>query len=201
MSITSFYFLLFYALVLLIYYIVPKKGQWVILLLASILYYLFSDNGFLIFYPLAAVLVCHAGIRRMVWIHEYADALKERGKSPERMRRAALIGVIVVNVGALFLLKYINFGINTVNGIASLFREGELLHGLNWLVPLGISYYSLTLIGYVVDVYFEIAEPLKNPGRLALYGMFFPVCFPGRSSGFGRTESSFLSRISLTMCR
>ena len=96
MSITSFYFLLFYALVLLIYYIVPKKGQWVILLLASILYYLFSDNGFLIFYPLAAVLVCHAGIRRMVWIHEYADALKERGKSPERMRRAALIGVIVV---------------------------------------------------------------------------------------------------------
>ena len=140
MSITSFYFLLFYALVLLLYYIVPKKGQWVILLLASILYYLFSDNGFLIFYPLAAVLVCHAGIRRMVWIREHADALKERGKSPERMRRAALIGVIVVNVGALFLLKYINFGINTVNGIASLFREGELLHGLNWLVPLGISY-------------------------------------------------------------
>ena len=179
MSITSFYFLLFYALVLLIYYIVPKKGQWVILLLASILYYLFSDNGFLIFYPLAAVLVCHAGIRRMVWIREHADALKERGKSPERMRRAALIGVIVVNVGALFLLKYINFGINTVNGIASLFREGEPLHGLNWLVPLGISYYSLTLIGYVVDVYFEIAEPLKNPGRLALYGMFFPCMLSG----------------------
>ena len=96
MSITSFYFLLFYALVLLIYYIVPKKGQWGILLLASILYYLFSDNGFLIFYPLAAVLVCYAGIRRMVWVREHADALKERGKNPERMRRAALIGVIVV---------------------------------------------------------------------------------------------------------
>ena len=68
MSITSFYFLLFYALVLLIYYIVPKKGQWGILLLARILYDLFSDHGFLIFYPLAAVLVCHVGIRRMVWV-------------------------------------------------------------------------------------------------------------------------------------
>ena len=191
MSITSFYFLLFYALVLLIYYIVPKKGQWGILLLASILYYLFSDNGFLIFYPLAAVLVCYAGIRRMVWVREHADALKERGKNPERMRRAALIGVIVVNVGALFLLKYINFGINTVNGITSLFREGELLHGLNWLVPLGISYYSLTLIGYVVDVYFEIAEPLKNPGRLALYGMFFPCMLSGPILRFREDGNQF----------
>lgn len=191
MSITSFYFLLFYALVLLIYYIVPKKGQWVILLLASILYYLFSDNGFLIFYPLAAVLVCHLGVRRMVRIRERARSQKEAEKSSanssgkdsrknsEWMCRRAMIAVIVINVGALFLLKYINFGINTVNGIASLFREGELLHGLNWLVPLGISYYSLTLIGYVVDVYFEIAKPLKNPGKLALYGMFFPCMLSG----------------------
>lgn len=198
MSITSFYFLLFYAFVLLIYYIVPKKGQWVILLLASILYYLFSDNGFLIFYPLAAVLVCHLGVRRMVQVRERAKAQKEEmssaensgkspqkslwkslRKSPEWLCRQALVAVIVINVGVLFLLKYINFGINTVNGIASFFREGELLHGLNWLVPLGISYYSLTLIGYVVDVYFEIAKPLKNPAKLALYGMFFPCMLSG----------------------
>ena len=198
MSITSFYFLLFYAFVLLIYYIVPKKGQWVILLLASILYYLFSDNGFLIFYPLAAVLVCHLGVRRTVQARERAKTQKEEmssaensgkspqkslwkslRKSPERLCRQALVAVIVINVGVLFLLKYINFGINTVNGIASFFREGELLHGLNWLVPLGISYYSLTLIGYVVDVYFEIAKPLKNPAKLALYGMFFPCMLSG----------------------
>ena len=183
MSITSFYFLLFYALVLLLYYIVPKKGQWVILLLASILYYLFSDNGFLVFYPLAAVLICHAGIRRMVRVRTRAKARREAGEDPgeepQRKCRRALIAVILVNVGALFLLKYINFGINTANGIASLFREGELLHGLNWLVPLGISYYSLTLIGYVADVYFEITKPLKNPGKLALYGMFFPCMLSG----------------------
>lgn len=194
--------MLFYAFVLLIYYIVPKKGQWVILLLASILYYLFSDNGFLIFYPLAAVLVCHLGVRRMVQVRERAKAQKEEmssaensgkspqkslqkslwkslRKSPERLCRQALVAVIVINVGVLFLLKYINFGINTVNGIASFFREGELLRGLNWLVPLGISYYSLTLIGYVVDVYFEIAKPLKNPAKLALYGMFFPCMLSG----------------------
>ena len=176
MSITSFYFLVFYALVLLFYYIVPKRGQWGILLLASILYYLFSDNGFLIFYPLAAVLVCHWGVRRMVRVRERAEAA---GTDPGRQCRLALAVVIVANVGALFLLKYINFGINTVNGAASLFGERELLHGLDWLVPLGISYYSLTLIGYVTDVYFGIAKPLKNPGKLALYGMFFPCMLSG----------------------
>lgn len=100
MSITSFYFLLFYALVLLIYYIVPKKGQWVILLLASILYYLFSDNGFLIFYPLAAVMVCHLGIRRMVRIRERAGVQKEAEKvlqtvpekAPGKVRSECAVG-------------------------------------------------------------------------------------------------------------
>ena len=179
MSITSFYFLLFYAFVLLIYYIVPKKGQWVILLLASILYYLFSDNGFLIFYPLAAVLVCHLGVRRMVQVRERAKAQKSLRKSPERLCRQALVAVIVINVGVLFLLKYINFGINTVNGIASFFREGELLRGLNWLVPLGFSCNALTLIGSLVDVYFDTTQPLKMPAKLDLYGMFFPCMLSG----------------------
>ena len=49
----------------------------------------------------------------------------------------------------------------------------------NWLVPLGISYYSLSLIGYVADVYYGIAEQEKNLGKLTVYGMYFPVMISG----------------------
>lgn len=180
MSVTSFYFLIFYVLVLAVYYLVPKKGQWMVLLAASIAYYLLSDNGFLIVYPLAAVAVSFIGIRGILYADEHDDAIRGKGRDPQRIRRASLLFVILANVAVLFLLKYINFGINTINGVASLFGgNGNLLGKLNWLVPLGISYYSLSLIGYAADVYFEIARPLKNPARLALYGMFFPCMLSG----------------------
>ena len=180
MSITSFYFLIFYVLILGLYYLIPKKWQWIVLLLASISYYLFSDQGFLICYPIISVVLCSIGIRSMVGVKEREITLRENGKDPERMRRNILFVVILCNVVVLFLLKYINFGINTINVITDLIgRQEPFLKVTTWLVPLGISYYSLSLMGYVVDVYFGIAQPLKNPAKLALYGMFFPCMLSG----------------------
>lgn len=173
MGITSFYFFLFFISVLLLYYLLPKKCQWMVLLAASAAYYLLSGNALLILYPLAAAAVCYIGIRMMA-------KAGEDGKDAGKRRKAALLFVILSNLAVLFLLKYINFGINTVNGIASWFgREDGLWSGLNWLVPLGISYYSLTLIGYVTDVYFGIARPQLNPLKIALYGLFFPTMASG----------------------
>lgn len=151
-----------------------------VLLAASILYYLLSGNALLIFYPLSAVMVCFIGIRIMAMAKENEQRLREAGKNPEKRRKAALLFVIFSNIAILFFLKYINFGINTVKGIASWFGvESGIFSGFSWLVPLGISYYSLTLIGYVADVYFGTAQPQFNPGKLALYGLFFPTMVSG----------------------
>ncbi len=194
MSITSFYFLIFYVVVLGLYYAVPQKAQWIILLLASVFYYLCSGNVVLIFYPILAVLVSWIGIRIIDRTREQEQMRQagtpegsngrstgqERDKWLAGRRKRALLFVIAANVSVLFLLKYINFGIHTVNGIGALLgREQDIFSSLGWLVPLGISYYSLSLIGYVTDVYFGIAQPLKNPARLALYGMFFPCMLSG----------------------
>ncbi len=203
MSITSFGFLIFYCAVLLVYYIAPKRLQWVVLLASSIAYYLLSEQGLLIVYPFAAALVSWIGIRLIAANREQTDRLtadarqkeraiedkEERKKAAEERKaavsilegkcRGVLLAVIGVNAAVLFLLKYINFGINTINGVASWFGSEGLLTGLNWLIPLGISYYALSLIGYVVDVYYGIAQPMKNPARVALYGMFFPCMLSG----------------------
>ncbi|MBQ6805852.1 MAG: MBOAT family protein [Lachnospiraceae bacterium] len=168
MGITSFYFLCFFAAILIIYYLIPKKCQWMFLLLCSIAYYLLTDNGILILYPLVSVAVCYGGTRMMA---ETEDAKK---------RRIALLFVIAVNVGILVALKYINFGINTVNGIAGMFGHTEkLLNGFALLVPLGVSFYTFSLLGYVVDVYYGIAQPQLNFRKLALYGMYFPTIISG----------------------
>jgi len=192
LSITSFYFLLFYVLVLVLYYLIPKKWQWAVLLIASMAYYLFSGQEFLILYPIASVGICCIGIKIIVGVKDRESALKAKGRNPERIRKHALIIVILCNVAVLFLLKYVNFGINTINGIAGFSgRMGNLLKGTSWLVPLGISYYSLSLMGYVVDVYYGIAQPLKSPARLALYGMFFPCMLSGPILRFREDGNQF----------
>ena len=141
MGITSFYFLCFFACILFLYYIIPKRWQWCFLLLCSIAYYLLTDNGLLILYPLASALVCYLGIRMMA------------GTEDVRKKKTALAAVLAVNLGILFLLKYINFGVHTINGIARLAGRGdELLQGFHLLAPLGVSFYTLTVLGYVIDV-------------------------------------------------
>lgn len=167
-SFTSFYFLCFYTGLLFIYYLIPKKMQWVFLLLSSIAFYLLTGNGILILYPAAACLAAYAGIRIMA-------GTEETGK-----RRGALVLVILLLAGILFVLKYINFGINTINGIAEILGfGGNIITGLQFLVPLGVSFYTLSVLGYVIDVYNEIAQPQKNFFKLALYGMYFPAILSG----------------------
>ena len=165
---TSFYFLCFYVCLLFLYYLVPKKIRWCVLLFSSIAYYLLSGNGILILYPLVSCLSAYIGIRIM----------GEEGKTSKR--KAALIMVIVLQIGILFVLKYVNFGINTINGLSKLFGgTKDVVDGLHFMVPLGISFYTFSILGYVADVYNGIAVPQKNFLKLALYGMYFPVILSG----------------------
>lgn len=152
----------------MIYYIIPKNWQWGFLLLCSIAYYLLTDNGILILYPLASTAVCCLGIRAMA-------GTEDAGK-----KKLALAAVLAVNLGILIILKYINFGIYTANGILRLSGHPEpLLHGFGLPVPLGVSFYTFSLIGYVIDAYYGIVGPQRNFGKLALYGMYFPVMISG----------------------
>ncbi|MBO5208776.1 MAG: MBOAT family protein [Lachnospiraceae bacterium] len=168
MGITSFYFLCFFAVILVVYYLIPKKCQWMFLLLCSVAYYLLTDNGILILYPAASVAACYIGTRIMASTEDV------------KKRKNALLFVIIVNIGILVALKYVNFGINTVNGIVGLFGHSDnLINGLSLLVPLGVSFYTFSLIGYVMDVYYGLAKPQCNFGKLALYGMYFPTIISG----------------------
>lgn len=170
MGITSFTFICFFAGILILYYLIPKKLQWGFLLLCSVAYYLLSGNGFLILYPVFSVTACYAGTRLLLNTPE-----EQTGR-----RRAILWLTIAANLGVLVVLKYVNFGIYTIDGIAKLFGSSEeLIRSVDFMVPLGVSFYTFSLLGYVIDVYNGIANPQKNYAKLALYGMYFPVILSG----------------------
>lgn len=170
MGITSFYFLCFFAVMLILYYCIPKKLQWGFLLACSAAYYLMTGNGLLILYPIVSVSACYLGIRFLAGLPA----------EQEKKRKEVLLITILVNIGILVVLKYVNFGIYTIDGIAYLFgRSDALIESVDFLVPLGVSFYTFSLLGYVVDVYYGIAVPQKNFLKLALYGMYFPVILSG----------------------
>ena len=152
MSITSFYFLCLFALALLLYYLVPKKVQWPLLLLLSIGYFLTS----------AEVRDSHAWYLILypmaavgaVW---GAAILIDRTKE-QKKKLAALICAVLFCVGLLCTLKFFHLGL---------------------LAPMGISFYTLTLLGYLFDVYYEIGPVQRNYGKLLLFCCYFPTMISG----------------------
>lgn len=170
MGITSFYFLCFFTFILIVYYVIPKKLQWGLLLVCSVAYYLLTGNGMLILYPVASVTACYVGIRM----------LSAKSAEDVKKRKSILALTVLVNIGILIVLKYVNFGIYTIDGIAKLFGSSEeLIKSVDFLIPLGVSFYTFSLLGYVVDVYYGLAMPQKNYLKLMLYGMYFPVIISG----------------------
>ena len=151
MAITSFYFLCFFAALLLLYYSIPRRFQWGFLLLCSVIYLLLAGQGALILYPFVSIAACHTGTR-----------------------------LLAVNIGILFALKYVNFLINTADGVVHLLGgPKDLISGVDFLVPLGVSFYTFSLLGYVIDVYYGLAAHQENGLKLALYGLYFPNLISG----------------------
>ena len=170
MGITSFWFLCFFVVMLILYYSIPRKFQWGFLLLCSVIYSLSAGQGALLLYPIASVCACYAG----------TGLLSKTSVQEEKKRRGILVMTILVNIGILFALKYVNFLINTVDGAAYLLGGPKrLLSGVDFLVPLGISFYTFSLLGYVIDVYYGLAAHQKNGFKLALYGLYFPNLISG----------------------
>ena len=51
--------------------------------------------------------------------------------------------------------------------------------GINLLIPLGISYYTLNMISYVSDIYHNRYKPCDNLLNFMLYALYFPSLFIG----------------------
>ncbi len=172
MSLTSNLFLLFVAAAVILYYLVPKKGQWIVLLVCSYVYYA-AGNARHLFYILfsTAVVYCFG---RLI------DRLQKQEASQKKIRAAVIAG-LVLNLGMLGVVKYSSWFVESVN---ALFHAE--LSGLQLLFPLGISFYTFQSSGYLLDVYWKKAQAEKNPFKFALFVSFFPQLLQGPIGNFNR---------------
>jgi len=197
MAFTSLSFLLFLTAVITVYYLVPKKHQWFVLLLASYTFYLFSGIE-QVLYILFTTLFSYGSGR---WMQKLRDGYqaqlttlgdtqtkeqkRELKKAVTRQIHRIQVFTVLVNLGILAYVKYLNFFLGGLNDLFTLFRWDASVPYVNVLVPLGLSYYTFNSIGYLIDVGRGKYTAETHLGKFALFVSFFPSIVQGPLNRFG----------------
>lgn len=102
---------------------------------------------------------------------------RRMGSSPARKKPLLVLGLLV-NFGVLFLFKYLGFFAGLVSRVLALAGLAPIaLPSL--LLPVGISFYTFAVCGYLMDVYRGQREPERNFLDFALFTAFFPAVLSG----------------------
>lgn len=206
MTVNSLAFLLFFIAVAVVYYLpVLRKYQWVVLLIASYIFYL-SFGVHSIYYILLTTVSTYLAARSLETLQEkLKNAKASRGKDSQGMsdsefkeykeknkkqRNRVVFLHVLVNIGILVILKYSDFFIVNAN---MLLQGTAQFDALNLIVPIGISYYTLQSIGYVVDVSKGKVHCEKNLGKTALFVSYFPQITQGPIGRFGQLAGQLFS--------
>ena len=196
MLFTSYEFLLFVALLLLLYYTLPRRVQWPLLLSASLIFYAFAGISYLAFI-LILTAAAYATTRIMSAMSEREekyiklhaenmskDDRREFRAHEKKKRFRVLVAGLVVGFGILAVIKYTGFVIDNLNALIHVFG-GTGIKPPDFLLPLGISFYTFQTMGYLIDVYRGKVTAERNPAKLLLFVSFFPQLIQGPISRFG----------------
>lgn len=179
MPFNSFYFWIIFPFIFGIYWIIPAKwNQWrkVFLVMASYLLYMNWKPTF------AIVLI---GVTLVTyWGGQVLERKDENEKITDKRKRLvwlfALLGLL-----PLLVFKYYNFLNNSLtDGLAALGLKFAM-PGLNWAVPVGISFFTFQAVGYMLDVYHGRVKAEKNLLDYVLFVSFFPQVTSGPISTAG----------------
>ncbi len=163
MNMASAEFLIFVAAIAFLYYAVPGRFQWLLLLLGSIAF-LVNGNGI----QLAAVM----GLAVLgTW---FAGLALDKKKS-----KGILIAALIFDAGMLIVLKEVNFFLEPVRIFGNAIGHPLAIQSLKLAAPIGISYYTLNLISYLLDLYWGVGAVQKNLAKFALFAGYFPSLTSG----------------------
>lgn len=79
----------------------------------------------------------------------------------------------------LGIFKYYNFLMENISALFHTIGWNVGLPGLNWAVPLGISFFSFQAVGYLFDVYYRRIDAEHNWWDYMLFVGFFPQIASG----------------------
>ncbi|MCB1166126.1 MAG: MBOAT family protein [Leptospiraceae bacterium] len=168
MLFNSVHYFLFAPLVFLVYFWLPLRWQRIWLFLASIYFYAVFKVPFvaLLLFSIFWTYLCMVGI--------------DRSRRAGRSARLYLVLAILGNLSLLFVFKYLDFFIRALNVFAGHeVCDPDYMSPVGFIVPMGISFFTLQAISAAWDQYRQTIEKPKSAYRFGLYLSFFPQLVAG----------------------
>jgi D-alanyl-lipoteichoic acid acyltransferase DltB (MBOAT superfamily) len=161
MDITSLDFVLASVLTIFLFYLLSQKLRIILLIMLSCAF-IASYSYYLLLYVLIYALI------------NYIIALK----IPSTKHKKALFRVgIIINLSQLIVLKYSSFAIDP---IINIFHSNlHIAKIAEIIVPMGISYFTLQGIGYLINIKMTWEMPERNFMHFLLYLTFYPKFLSG----------------------
>lgn len=164
MLFNSLDFVLFFILVLLLYYTLPNKFRWVMLLVASCIFYMCWRAELILLIAISTL--TNWGISLLIEKYRNKD-------------KPLLILSLIINFGLLFVFKYMMFINHTFMGIYNHFGWNYPIGDFSIILPMGISFYTFQAASYTIDIYRGEYKPEKNYFKFSLFVTFFPQLVAG----------------------
>ena len=166
MEFSSTVFLFIFLPILLVIYhcklIKSIKVRNIILLIASLLFYAYGEPIYILV-MLGSILVNY-----------FIGILIDKNRNSNRTKKLYLVIGIIFNVLLIVCFKYLNF---IFDNLSLLFNKELLAYDI--ALPIGISFYTFSLLSYLIDVYRGDAKVQKNILNVALYVSLFPKLIQG----------------------
>ena len=169
MVFNSFSFWLIFPLIFGIYWLIPSKQKelkkWFLIVVSYLLYMNWNP-------AFALALMFVTGVT-------YYGSHLISGVNEQKKNKYICTLTVVLGVSLLVIFKYYNFINDNINTLLSWLHLQVELPGLNYAIPVGISFFTFQAIGYFLDVYFKKIEAEKSLSDYVLFVSFFPQVSSG----------------------
>lgn len=163
MSFNSVYFLIFFPAVFILYYALPFKARKIFLLISNFVFYSIGI-------PLYLFILIY-----IILVNYFFAGLIRRFES--NAKKYLWIGIFL-NIIILLFFKYFNFLNYNVSEIASLIHWNYSVRLLEFLIPVGISFYIFKGISFLIETYRKNINQVSIL-NLSLYISYFPELLAG----------------------
>lgn len=113
----------------------------------------------------------------------------DKVRSDKTKAKCALTLMVSMNIGLLFVFKYLVFTIVNINTFL-----GANILVPKIILPIGISFFTFQAMSYVIDVYRNVGKAQKNQMNVALYISFFPQLIAGPIVRYNTIANQILNR-------
>ena len=162
---------------LALYFLVKDKFKNYVLLAASLLFYAWGEPKYVILMILSII------------FNYFIAKLIDKKRKKKKLTKFLLFIAVLVNIGALFIFKYLDFTILNINSIF-----GTNLGLTKLALPIGISFYTFQILSYVIDVYRKKVKVQKNIFTLGTYIALFPQLIAGPIVRYSDVEKQLKKR-------